>query len=411
MVVFPSNRAHKIYKLQLEIVLVATLKYRYLAYVALVLIALSASAIPTSAQEQVGVIKLDVSRTTVYRGYQWVEVIAYIYTGEATPAPTLTKATATLTAGITMTLSMPLVELYTPTTVRIGDVDYTVKYLAIARVLIPEAAYTGKGALIIEVVGRAAGVDFTFTRDITLEIADHRPIIATITEAQAALERVRAVVTLASALGVDTAGYIKELSSIENTMGSARERLEIYGEVDEALLMYRAVVASLSSLEARVVSSLAVRYGALESRVTSLEASLTQTIKSLEDLSKTLATSIAQLEKGVEEVSKKSMDAISALAKQLEDYSKKVDQSLSSFAVSVDDALKSIAEATKKSTESSLNDLAGKIKTLDENVAKLADSQKELALRVSDISNSIQIGLIVVALMLLASIAVIRFLK
>ncbi|MEM1892020.1 MAG: hypothetical protein QXV95_00265 [Sulfolobales archaeon] len=389
----------------------ATLKYRYLAYVALVLIALSASAIPASAQAQVGVIKLDVSRTTVYRGYQWVEVVAYIYTGEETPRPTLTKATATLTAGITMTLSMPLVELYTPTTVTIDGVDYTVKYLAIVRVFIPEAVYTGKGTLRIEITGRAAGVDFTFTRDITLEIADHRPILATVTEAQAALERVRAVVTLASALGVDTAGYVKELSSIEDTLRSAKDRLEVYGEVDEALLMYRDAVASLYSLEASVVSALAVKYGALESRVASLEASLTQTIEGLEDLSKALASSIAQLEKSIEEVSKSSMNAVSALAKQLEDYSKKVDQSLASFAVSVDSALKSIADATIKSTESSLNDLADKIKTLDENVAKLADSQRELALKVSDISNTVQIGLIVVALMLLASIAVIRFLK
>ncbi|MEM1707484.1 MAG: hypothetical protein QXQ86_04405 [Sulfolobales archaeon] len=387
------------------------MKYRYLAYVALVLIALSASAIPASAQAQVGVIKLDVSRTTVYRGYQWVEVVAYIYTGEETPRPTLTKATATLTAGITMTLSMPLVELYTPTTVTIDGVDYTVKYLAIVRVFIPEAVYTGKGTLRIEITGRAAGVDFTFTRDITLEIADHRPILATVTEAQAALERVRAVVTLASALGVDTAGYVKELSSIEDTLRSAKDRLEVYGEVDEALLMYRDAVASLYSLEASVVSALAVKYGALESSVASLEASLTQTIEGLEDLSKALASSIAQLEKSIEEVSKSSMNAVSALAKQLEDYSKKVDQSLESFAVSVDSALKSIADATIKSTESSLNDLAGKIKTLDENVAKLADSQRELALKVSDISNTVQIGLIVVALMLLASIAVIRFLK
>ncbi|MEM1911041.1 MAG: hypothetical protein QW509_01605 [Sulfolobales archaeon] len=387
------------------------MKYRYLAYVALVLIALSASAIPASAQAQVGVIKLDVSRTTVYRGYQWVEVVAYIYTGEETPRPTLTKATATLTAGITMTLSMPLVELYTPTTVTIDGVDYTVKYLAIVRVFIPEAVYTGKGTLRIEITGRAAGVDFTFTRDITLEIADHRPILATVTEAQAALERVRAVVTLASALGVDTAGYVKELSSIEDTLRSAKDRLEVYGEVDEALLMYRDAVASLYSLEASVVSALAVKYGALESSVASLEASLTQTIEGLEDLSKALASSIAQLEKSIEEVSKSSMNAVSALAKQLEDYSKKVDQSLASFAVSVDSALKSIADATIKSTESSLNDLADKIKTLDENVAKLADSQRELALKVSDISNTVQIGLIVVALMLLASIAVIRFLK
>lgn len=387
------------------------MKYRHLACLALVLIAISTSALPSLAQVKPGVIRLDVSRTTVYRGYQWVEVEAYIYTGEATPAPTLTRATATLTAGISMSLPMTLVELYSPTKVTVDGVDYTVKYLTLVRVTIPESAYTGKGVLRIEIVGRAAGVDFTFTRDITLEIADHRPVLAAKTEVRAALERVRAVITLASALGVDVTGHARELAAIEDTIATAEERLEIYGEVEEALSLYEKATNSLSSLEAKVVSALAVRYGSLEGRVSTLEASLSQTIKGVEELSRTLAGTIAQLEKGLEDVSKRSMEAVSALAKQLEDYSKKVDQSLSTLATSVDSALKSVAEATKKTTESALGELAGRVKTLDDNVVKLSESQKELASRVSDIANTLQISLIAVALMLLASIAVVRLLK
>ncbi|MCX8184776.1 MAG: hypothetical protein RMI56_00840 [Sulfolobales archaeon] len=387
------------------------MKYTYLAYLILAVTVISVAVLPAHAQVRAGVIKLDISRTTVYRGYQWVEVVAYIYTGEATPAPTITRSVATLTAGITMSLPLSLIELYSPTTVTVGNVTYTIKYLALVRVFIPESAYTGKGTLRIEIAGRAAGVDFTFTRDITLEVADHRPVLAARIGVQAALERVRAIVTLASALGIDVTEYFRELSAVESSVAEATERLEVYGEVDEALLQYERATSSLASLEARVISSLAIRHGSLERRVTSLETSLTQTIKSVEDLSKTLAGTILALEKSVEEVSKRSMDAVSALAKQMEDYSKKVDRSLSALATSIDSALKSVAENTKKSTETALSDLAGGVKILDENVLKLAESQRDLASRVSDISNTLQISLIVVALMLLASIAVVRFFK
>jgi len=388
------------------------LKYKYLAYLALAVLAFATlSPAVTIAQQPIGIIKLDVSRTTVYRGYQWVEVVAYVYTGEDTPSPTISKADATLTAGLSMTIPMSLVALYTPTTVTIGGVDYTVAYLLIARVFIPESAYTGKGTLKIEIVGRAAGKDFTFTRTIDLSIADHRPVDATRAEALVALGQVRAIITLASALGVDVSGFTKELSAIETLIGDATERLEIYGEVDEALEMYKAATASLATLQAKVVSALAVRYGSLESKVASLDTSLAQTIKSVEELSKSLATSVKDLEGAIEKSSKASMDAIAAVATQLQDYTKKVDASISALATSVDQAIKSLADATKSSTETALGDLASKVKTLDENVAKLSQAQEDLARRVSDIANTLQISLIVVALMLLASVAVVRLLK
>lgn len=388
------------------------MKYKYLAYLALAVLAFATlSPAVTIAQQPIGIIKLDVSRTTVYRGYQWVEVVAYVYTGEDTPRPTISKADATLIAGISMTLPMSLVELYTPTTITIGGVDYTVKYLLIARVFIPESAYTGKGTLRIEIVGRAAGQDFTFTRTIDLSIADHRPVDDARAEVLVALGQVRAIITLASALGVDVSGFTKELSAIEASIGDATERLEVYGEVDEALEMYKAATASLATLQAKVVSALAVKYGSLESKVASLDTSLAQTIKSVEELSKSLATSVKDLEGAIEKSSKASMDAIAAVATQLQDYTKKVDASISALATSVDQAIKSLADATKSSTETALGDLTSKVKTLDENIAKLSQAQEDLARRVSDIANTLQISLIVVALMLLASVAIVRLLK
>lgn len=387
------------------------MKYRYLVYLVLTVIVLSVAVLPVSAQKRIGVVKLDVSRTVVYRGYQWVEVVAYIYTGDTPARPTLTRATATLTAGLTLSMPLTLVELISPTTIKVDGVEYIVQFLALVRVPVPEAMFTGKGTLRIDIAGRAAGVDFTLVRDIALEIADHRPVLLARTEVMIALERVRAVVTLASALGVDISGYMKELSVIEGTIAGASERLDLYGEVDEALSLYKEALASLSSLEGRIISTLAIRYGTIESRISLLEGSLTQTIRSVEDLSKTLATTIAQLEKGLEDVSKRSMDAVSALARHMEDYSKKIDESLSTLARSVDSVLKSMAEANRKATEAALNDLAGRIGTLDKNVAELAKSQRELASRISDISNTMQIALIVVAVMLLASIAVMKFIR
>lgn len=400
----------KVYKLLLEIELVKPLKIRYLTYLVLGVLFLAAAA-PATAQGSIGVIKLDVSRTTVYRGYQWVEVVAYIYTGEEIATPTITKATATLSAGITMTLPLSLLTLYSPTTVVVDGVEYVVQYLLISRVFIPESAYTGKGILKIEIEGRAAGVSFSYTKNIDLAIADHRPVLATKTEAQVALERVRAIATLASALGVDVSEFMSELSAIEGAIASATERLELYGEVDEALAMYRDAIDSLASLQSRIVTSLAVKHGELERRVATLETSLEQTIKSVEDLSRSVAESISQIEKSLEQTSKASMDAVAALAKQLEDYSSKVDESLSTLATSVDTALKSLAEDTRKSTEEALREIADKVKTLDENIVKLSNAQKDLAARISDTTNTLQISLIVVALMLLASVAAVRLLK
>ncbi len=389
---------------------------RYLACLALALVAFSALTLPTSAQGQVGVIKLDVSRTTVYRGYQWVEVVAYIYTGvidDYVPEVRITKATATLTAGIVIGLPMVSVRLMAPTVVVVDDVEYLVQELVLVRVYVPEAAYTGKGVLRIEIAGDvpALKVSFSYTKDLILEIADHRPILTAKTEVQAALERVRAVITVASALGIDVTEYVEELSTIESTIAWATERLEIYGEVDEALALYREATSSLALLEAKVISTLAARHGALESRVSSLEASLDRTVESVEALSKDLAKSVGDLRGEVEKVAKWSADAISTLAKQFEDYSKKVDESLTKLASSVDSALKSLAEGYEKTTESALRELAGKVKTLDENVAKLSESQRDLASRVTDISFTLQVGLIVVALMLLLAVALVRFLK
>lgn len=386
------------------------MKYKCLAYLALAALAFATFS-PALAQQPIGIIKFDVSRTTVYRGYQWVEVVAYVYTGEDTPAPTISKANAVLTAGISLTIPMSLVSLYTPTTVTIGGEEYTVGYLLMARVFVPESAYTGKGSLKVEIEGKAAGQSFTFTKTVDLEIADHRPVDAAKAEALVALGQVRAVVTLASALGVDVSGFTKELSTIESSVSEATTRLEVYGEVDEAMDMYRAATASLATLQAKVISALAVRYGSLESKVSSMNASLTQTIKSVEDLSKNLATSVKQLEDAIEKSSKASMDAVAAIATQLQDYTKKVDQSISALATSVDQAMKSLADATKSSTEEALGDIAAKVKTLDDNVVKLSQAQEDLARRVSDVANTLQISLIVVALMLLASVAVVRLLK
>jgi prefoldin subunit 5 len=399
---------------------VVNLKYSSAVYLLLLVLATSvvASYIASAQawkEEPSWVIKLDVSRTTVYRGYQWVEVVAYIHTGltvdDTIPSPTVTVSRVTLSAGIEITLPLTLVTLMSPTTVVVDNKTYTVQYLVIGRVAVPEAAYTGKGTLRVEVSGRAAGRDFSFTRTITLEIADHRPVLAAKTETYAAIERVRAVVSLASALGVDVTGFVKELRGLEEEYSLATERLEVYGEVEEALKLYKDVVSKLSYIEAGVVASLASRYGALVTKVDTIDASLKQTMKAVEDLSKSLASSVADLQKAISDTSKASLNAVATLATQLADYSKKVDSSLAALATSVDQAIKALASDTKSSTEKALGDLASRVKTLDENLVKLSQAQQDLAARVSDIANTLQISLVVTALLILAAIAAIRLMK
>jgi len=391
---------------------VVNLKHSSTVYLLLLVLAASAVApFVAEAQAAIGVIKFDISRTAVYRGYQWIEVIAYLYTGEDVVRPTLTVSKATLSAGIELTLPLALIELYTPTTVVVGGVEYTVGYLVIGRITVPEAAYTGKGTLKIEISGRAAGKDFSFTRTITLEIADHRPVLAAKTETYAAIERVKAIVSLASALGVDVSGLVKELKGIEEEYSLATERLEVYGEVEEALSLYKDITAKLGYVEASAIASLATRYGALVTKVDTIDASLKQTMKAVEDLSKSLATSVADLQKAISDTSKASLDAVAALATQLADYTKKVDKSLETLATSVDQAIKALAADTKSSTERALGDLASRVRTLDENLVKLSRSQEELASRVSEVANTLQISLVVTALLILAAIAAMRLMK
>lgn len=387
------------------------LKHSSAVYLLLLVLVASAVVPLTSAQVPVGVVKLDVSRTTVYRGYQWVEVVAYIYTGEEPARPTLTVSRAILSAGIELTLPLALVELYTPTTIVVDGVEYTIGYLVIGRITVPESAYTGKGTLKIEISGSAAGQEFSFTRTITLEIADHRPVLAAKTETYAAIERVRAIVSLASALGVDVSGFVEELKGIEDEYSLATERLELYGEVDEALSLYRGIASKLSYVEAGVIASLATKYGALVTKVDTIDASLKQTTKAVEDLSKSLAASVADLQKAISDTSKASLDAVAALATQLSDYTKKVDKSLETLATSVDQAIKALAADTKSSTEKALGELASRVRTLDENLVKLSQAQEELATRVSDIANTLQISLVVTALLILAAIVAMRLMK
>ena len=387
------------------------LKHSSAVYLLLLVLVASAVVPLASAQVPVGVVKLDVSRTTVYRGYQWIEVVAYIYTGEEPDRPTLTVSRAILSAGIELTLPLALVELYTPTTIVVDGVEYTIGYLVIGRITVPESAYTGKGTLKIEISGRAAGQEFSFTRTITLEIADHRPVLAAKTETYAAIERVRAIVSLASALGVDVSGFVEELKGIEDEYSLATERLELYGEVDEALSLYRGIASKLSYVEASVIASLATKYGALVTKVDTIDASLKQTTKAVEDLSKSLAASVADLQKAISDTSKASLDAVAALATQLSDYTKKVDKSLETLATSVDQAIKALAADTKSSTEKALGELASRVRTLDENLVKLSQAQEELATRVSDIANTLQISLVVTALLILAAIVAMRLMK
>jgi len=390
---------------------VVNLKHSSAVYLLLLVLVASAVVPLASAQVPVGVVKLDVSRTTVYRGYQWIEVVAYIYTGEEPDRPTLTVSRAILSAGIELTLPLALVELYTPTTIVVDGVEYTIGYLVIGRITVPESAYTGKGTLKIEISGRAAGQEFSFTRTITLEIADHRPVLAAKTETYAAIERVRAIVSLASALGVDVSGFVEELKGIEDEYSLATERLELYGEVDEALSLYRGIASKLSYVEASVIASLATKYGALVTKVDTIDASLKQTTKAVEDLSKSLAASVADLQKAISDTSKASLDAVAALATQLSDYTKKVDKSLETLATSVDQAIKALAADTKSSTEKALGELASRVRTLDENLVKLSQAQEELATRVSDIANTLQISLVVTALLILAAIVAMRLMK
>ncbi|MEM1646659.1 MAG: hypothetical protein QXL96_12585 [Ignisphaera sp.] len=288
------------------------------------------------------VVKFEIDKTSVYMGYQGVEIKAYIY---APSRPTITLARATLIAGLQIVVNLSLVELAEPTTITIGNITYNIRYIVLGRVMIPHAVYPGVATLRVEVSGRVGADAFSNTTTYRITILSSRFVEEERMDVYRLLERVNTVVSIASALGVDTTNAIKTLGDIEAMIKEADSRLLTLGEVDEANEIYKNAkhkideVYSLVMLGLSSVSrELSRKLDSVINNVDSLSATVAEQINKLDgvvDYTNKLSLALAQYSSTTNDAIKSLSDYVSKLAKQQEDSSKNINNVLNEISNSI----------------------------------------------------------------------------
>ncbi|MEM1526498.1 MAG: hypothetical protein QW775_06605 [Ignisphaera sp.] len=287
---------------------------------AMLIVSLSLGFTQVQAQEP-KIVKFEVDKTSVYMGYQGVEIKVYIY---APSRPTITTAKATLTAGLQITVDLSLVELQEATTVTVGNVTYSVKYIVLGRVMIPNAVYPGTATLAIEVSGRVGTTTFSNSTTYRITILGSRFVEEERMSAFRALERVSTIVSIATAIGVDTSNLIKALDEIESMIKEADDKLLTLGAVEEANEMYKK--AKLKTEE--VYST--VMIGLMET-----SSEYTNKLNGLLDYTNKLSLALVQYSNITNDAIESLVNNINKLAKQQEDSSKNINNALNSISNSL----------------------------------------------------------------------------
>lgn len=336
------------------------------------------------------VVKFEIDKTSVYMGYQGVEIKAYIY---APSRPTITLARATLTAGLQIIVNLSLVELTDPTTITIGNITYSIRYIVLGRVMIPQAVYPGVATLRVEISGRVGADTFSNTTTYRITILSSRFVEEERMSAYRSLERVNTIVSIASALGVDTANAIKTLSDIEAMIKEADDRLLTLGEVDEANEIYKNAKQKIDEVYSSVMLGLS-----LVSR--ELSRKLDNVINNVDSLSTTVAEQTNKLDGAIDYVNKLSL----ALAQ----YSSTTNDAIKSLADYVNKLAKQ-QDDSSKNINAVLNSISNNVQSLNNKVDNLAKNQDNIV----NAFNSLQIAITIMGIAVVIAIAItsLRFRK
>ena len=364
------------------------------------LLALSMLLPATTAQEETPrVVKFEVDKTTVYRGYQLIEIKAYILT-QRRPS---VEATATLNAGVVVKAELDTVRLAAPTEVQVGNETYSIRYIAIGRIFVPESATVGRAVLEVVVNGTAG--DYEIFNETTFEITilNHVPIELARFNSYLALTRVKALLQAAQALGIDVGAEAEKTSALEQELATADDALFVRGEVETALSTYESVASELDALASSIITKLSAIAGQLSSLATDVSA-LGGRISSLEDSVSSLATAF-------ETFSAETRDALDSLTGALQSYAEaiqKFSEATSSTLVGLSNQVSSLSssiDTLSKNTDKAINSLSGAVSSLNSKVDSLYETQKNIAGAIG----SLQTAMIVVVVVLLVVAVVTTF--
>lgn len=373
--------------------------YRRLAgLVSILLVALGLVLVPDEvrSQEVPSVVAVELDKTTVYRGYQWVEVTAYVYIPPGGSIVSLSGG-ANLSAGIMTFTPLAWISLTSPVTKTVGNVSYLISNLLIARVQVPFGAIAGRGELLVSISLVARVGDTTYSTNYTyrfpITILDHTVVERTRAEAQVRLENAKTVVFLLEAVGGITLTDLRAaISSLSDAFDRADVLLYQEGDVVRALSMYESIMRDSSGVVSQAIAVFIARQReaslSLERRLLNIEGNITAA-----------NTRISALERSVESAAnaiRTNEASIRSIAQALANYSNTINQYLSTLDRSIIDTNRKI-DSLSQSLSSSLNNMSTNIK------AQLDSFSSALS--------TIQLALVVISVVMLAGLALISFVR
>jgi methyl-accepting chemotaxis protein len=328
---------------------------------------------PVYSQETPAFIKATISSTVVYRGYQVIEVVAYLY---LPPGSSLVSASGYVTlssGGLTQNLSMTLVELSAPITVTVDNKSYTVSRLLVVRVPVSFGLSPGPATLTVYTTGLArignATYDLTKIFRFTVTILDHTSVELKRSQAYLSLERAKALFDVLQSLGVSIPTDLRNrLDQLSESLSKADETLYVLGDVDKALEIYTDVVTGSEKVSADALllmssyfSGVSNKLSGVEARLDALNASvdsLSKSVSSLAESIKTLNDGLGTIAKTLSNYSASMRDTVAQLNTNIENTNKKIDSIVNSINSDLNNKLNSLVNSINKNFENINNALS-----------------------------------------------------
>lgn len=354
----------------------------------IILGSLLAAACSWSASAQTpeipALVNITLSRTTVYRGYQVVEITAYFYRPPGTSISSI-SGTAVLISGIQVSLPMAYVVPASPVTITVGNVSYSIRDILIVRLPIPSAALTGRATINVSyVISAVVGGNRTTipgSASLSITILDQSPVERARLDALVQLWGARNILSIAEVLiGSPLEDQRAALNSLERVLSDADTSLFVEGDVDSALAKYSQVIAgareTASQILARVQLLQVQRSQAIEANLSAQAAR----ISAIEESLRRAAASIGNLSSG-----------LAALATAFANYSTTVNNYLSTLDRNIVDTNRKI-DALASDVNRALNETSTRI---SQGMGSLGSSL-----------STIQTTLAVIAIALLVSVVI-----
>jgi hypothetical protein len=370
-----------------------------LAAIALLILTLSiyiSRGVEAQVPDEPRVIAVDLDKITVYRGYQWIEVTAYIYIPPGGSIISL-EGIVNLSAGIATTTPLAWVIPISPITKVVGNVSYSISNLLTARIHVPYGAITGKGELIISISLAARVGNTTYTPSYVfrfpITILDHTPVERTRVEAQTRLENARTVVSILEAVGGISMSDLKaSLDNLSARFGRADVHLYEEGEVDRALSIYDDVIRDSAGIVSQAIALFLSKQResslALETRLSGIEANISSSMARITALERSVASAA--------EAITTNEASIRNLASALANYSNTINSYLSTLD-------RSIVDTNRK-----IDNLA---QTLSMAIGNMSTDINNRFNNLSSALSQVQLAIVVVAVMMLVSTAIVGILR